>query len=217
MSRSRKQRKTGNWVSRQSQDVYVRQAREQGLRARSAFKLEQIAKKYRLIGASSRVLDLGCAPGSWCQFAVTQVASHGQVLGVDLLHMEQIEGVEFIQGDFSDPDVRMKILAFFEQSRADLVLSDMAPNITGIRVKDQANAEAMQHGILDLCVDVLKPGGKLLTKLFEGESMNTLRNQFSRGFEQIQMIKPDASRAKSREVYLLGKGFRNLPRTVAEV
>ena len=216
MSRSRKQRKTGNWVSRQNQDIYVRQAREQGLRARSAFKLEQIAKKYRLINASSRVLDLGSAPGSWCQFAATQVASAGQVLGVDLLPMDRIEGVEFIQGDFQDSAVRQQIQEFFRNEKADLVLSDMAPNITGIRVKDQANAEAMQRGILDLCADVLKPGGKLLTKLFEGESMNTLRNKFSRGFEQIQMIKPDASRSKSREVYLLGRGFKNLPCTEAE-
>ena len=148
--------------------------------------------------------------------AAELVGHKGRVIASDILQMDNLAGVEFIQGDFSDTDVRKKILAFFEQSRADLVLSDMAPNITGIRIKDQANAEAMQHGILDLCSDVLKPGGKLLTKLFEGESMNTLRNKFSRGFEQIQMIKPDASRSKSREVYLLGRGFKNLPCTEAE-
>ncbi len=205
MSKVRK--KSNSWAAKQNKDQYVKQARQKGWRARSIFKLDQIANQYRLIQPHSRVLDLGCAPGSWCQFVASAVAADNQVLGIDLLAMQAIDKISFIQGDFSTPSTRAQILIFFKDHRADLVLSDMTPNITGIKIKDQARTEQMQNHILNLCVDVLKPGGRLLTKVFEGESMNAIKAGFAAHFKQILMIKPDASRAQSKEVYILAKGF----------
>ena len=208
MTRRGKRCQSASWAARQNRDPYVRRARAQGRRARSAFKLEQISRKCRLLRPDCRILDLGCAPGGWCQHAAAQVKSPDQVLGVDRLPMQSIAGVQFVQGDFLSGAVRQRILAFFQQRKADLVLSDMAPDISGIRSKDQAAAETLQHGILELCAEVLKPGGKLLTKLFAGETMSALRQAYALNFEQIQMIKPEASRPQSREVYLLGRGFK---------
>ena len=204
---SRKTKKSGNWAIRQNRDKFVRQARESGLRARSVYKLEQIDKKYRLIKPGSKIADLGSTPGSWCQYAISRVTGAGRVVGVDLLPMKSIEGVQFIQGDFTDPAIHHSIAECFEDSGIDLVLSDMAPNITGIRITDQANAERLQHAVLAFCLKSLNRGGNLLTKLFEGESVSALRKTYNQYFEQVQMIKPDASRSESREIYLLARKF----------
>jgi len=204
---SRKARKSGNWANRQNKDRFVRQARESGLRARSAYKLEQIDKKYRLIKPGSKIVDLGSAPGSWCQYAVSRVTGAGQIVAVDLLPMKRIENVKFIHGDFTDPEIHQLIVDCFEGSRIDLVLSDMAPNITGIRITDQANAERLQNAVLAFCLKALNQGGNVLTKLFEGETTSTLRKTYSQHFDHIQMIKPEASRSESKEIYLLARKY----------
>lgn len=207
MSKNRKSRKTSGWAMRQNRDQFVKQARQQGLRARSAFKLEEIDKKYRLIRPGSVVVDLGAAPGSWCQYAAGISSKSGWVIGVDLLPMKKIEGVSFLQGDFTLAETRNALKSLVGDKTLDLVLSDMAPNITGIRVTDQARAEELQESIFDFCASCLKPGGTLLTKIFEGESARSVRKMFGVRFAQTQVIKPDASRAESREIYILARDF----------
>ena len=201
-------KKSGKWAARQNRDPFVRQAQSQGLRARSVFKLEQIDQKYRLIKPISKIVDLGSAPGSWSQYAASKVVGSDQIVGVDLLPMKEITRVRFIQGDFCDPDNHRRIFDCFKEGKIDLVLSDMAPNITGIRITDQANAAQLQDAILAFCLKALKARGNLLTKLFEGESVGFVRKRFIDHFDRVQMVKPDASRAESREVYLLARGFK---------
>ncbi len=204
-----RKRKSGNWANRQNQDVFVRQARTHGLRARSVFKLEQIDRKYRLIKPDTRIVDLGCAPGSWSQYVASRISPANRVVGVDLLLMEKLEKVEFIQGDFTDPAIWHKVSQCFPDSGIDLVLSDMAPNITGIRITDQANAEQLHFAILDFCRSNLNQGGNLVTKMFEGEVFHSIRKQVRACFNDVQTVKPEASRSQSREVYLVARGFRS--------
>ncbi len=201
-------RKSGNWASRQNRDAFVRQARTRGLRARSVFKLEQIDRKFRLVKPDTRIVDLGCAPGSWSQYAASRVSSANRIVGVDLRKMEKLEKVEFIQGDFTDPVVQHKVSQCFPGSGIDLVLSDMAPNITGIRITDQANAEQLHFAILDFCRGNLNRGGNLVAKMFEGETSNSIRKRFRACFDGVQTVKPVASRSQSREVFLVARGFQ---------
>jgi 23S rRNA (uridine2552-2'-O)-methyltransferase len=210
MSGGRRRRRTGNWARRQAGDPYVRKARAGGLRARAYFKLEQIDARYRLIRPSTRLVDLGSTPGSWTQYAAGRVADPEQVVAVDLLPMEPVSGVRFIQGDFTGEDVVEQVLGALEGRALDLVLSDMAPNITGVRVTDEARAGLIQEAVLDFCRMALRRGGVLLTKMFEGEVAVTMRKRMRGDFDQVQAIKPDASRSESRELYLLGRGFRGV-------
>lgn len=186
----------------------MQKARAGGFRARAVFKLEQIDARYRLIRPSTRLVDLGSAPGSWAQYAVTRVASPDQVIAVDLLPMPDVPGVRFIQSDFTCQGTVEKLLDSLDGHALDLVLSDMAPNITGIRATDEARAAEIQQAVLDFCGLALRRGGSLLTKLFEGETAVLTRKQMKPLFDQVQAIKPDASRSESREIFLLGKGFR---------
>lgn len=207
MSNNRRTRKASGWAEKQNKDQFVKKARQQGLRARSAFKLEQIDQKYRLIRSGSLVVDLGATPGSWCQYAVSKVKGKELVYAVDLLPMKEIEGVRFIQGDFTDVETLNILQSFIADRKLDLVLSDMVPNITGIRVSDQAKAELLQTAIFEFCLMSLRPGGILLTKIFEGEAAGSVKKMYAQNFKQIQVIKPDASRSESREVYILAREF----------
>ncbi len=210
MSRNRpnkKGKKSNQWVVRQNRDPFVKQAKSQGLRARSVFKLAQIDKKFRLIKPQSSIIDLGSTPGSWSQYAAARVSGENQIVSVDLLPMRAIAKVRFIQGDFTDAHIRQQIIDCCGCGKIDLVLSDMAPNITGIRITDQAKAQELQDAILEFCLNALDLRGNLLTKLFAGELANLARNRFSHHFDQVQMIKPDASRPESKEIYLLARGF----------
>lgn len=207
MAKSKKQRKGKKWVTRQNRDPFVRKARAGGFRARAIYKLEQIDRKFRLIGADTRVVDLGSAPGSWSQYAVGRVKCESQVVAVDLLPMEPVPGVTFIQGDFTDKEVIQGVLEHLGDQKVDLVLSDMAPNITGIRATDQARAELIQESVLAFCAQGLRPGGTLLTKLFEGEAAVNIRAQLKPLFQRFQVIKPDASRSESKEIFILAQGY----------
>lgn len=207
MAKSKKQRKGKNWVTRQNRDPFVKKARASGFRARAIYKLEQIDRKFRLIGADTRVVDLGSAPGSWSQYAAGRVKGVDQVVAVDLLPMEAIPGVAFIQGDFTDNELIQRVLEHLGGQKVDLVLSDMAPNITGIRATDQARSELIQESLLVFCAQRLRPGGALLTKLFEGEAAVKMRAQLKPLFRQFQVIKPDASRSESKEIFILAKGY----------
>lgn len=207
MTAGRRRRKTGNWLRRQNSDPYVRKARVDGVRGRAFYKLSQVDREHRLVRPSSRVVDLGSAPGSWTQYVVGRVASPAQVLAVDLLPMTPVPGVRFIQGDFTERDVSDDVLLRLGGSPVDLVLSDMAPNITGIRATDEARMEEIQEAVLDFCDHALRPGGDMLTKLFEGGSATGVRKGMRARFDRTYTIKPSASRSASREFYLLGRGF----------
>ena len=159
MTTGRRRRKSDNWRRQQNKDPYVRRARAGGARARSFFKLEQIDRKYRLIRPSTRVVDLGSAPGSWTQYVTERVSSPAQVVAVDRLAMDPVPGVHFVQGDFTDSGISDDVLAWLGDSPVDLVLSDMAPNITGIRATDEARAEEIQEAVMEFCDRALRPGG----------------------------------------------------------
>lgn len=207
MTRSGKHAKTGQWAARHNRDLYVRRARQAGFRARAVFKLEYIDRKYRLLKPASVVVDLGAAPGSWSQYAAARISGGGRVIAVDRLAMRAIEKVNFIRGDFTNESVVAQIAAALEGRLADLVLSDMIPDISGISARDQARAETLQHAVLEFCRGALKPGGQLLTKLFAGEAAQAIRGRLDDRFEQVRTIKPDASRSQSREIYCLARGY----------
>ncbi len=202
--------KAGQWAARHNRDPFVTAARRAGFRARSVFKLEQIDRKYRLIKPGALVVDLGAAPGSWSQYAATRIGATGRIIAVDLLAMEAVEKVNFIRGDFTNESVVGQVLAALEDRPPDLVLSDMAPNFSGISSADQARMATLQEAVAGFCRRRLRPGGALLTKLFAGESEAAIRAQFGGGFERAQIVKPQASRPQSREIYLLGRGYKGL-------
>ncbi len=200
--------KTSEWARRQNRDSYVKQARPAGFRARSVYKLAQIDAKYRLIQADSLLVDLGAAPGSWSQYAAARVRGDGQIIAVDLLLMAAVDKVHFVRGDFTEETVRRQIIALQAGRAAHLVLSDMAPNLSGISIADQAGAERLVQAALNFCHQGLQPGGALLIKIFAGESAAVSRAQIEACFARTRAIKPDASRAASKELYLLGQGYR---------
>ena len=199
----RRKAKSRAWLERQNKDQYVQKARKSGYRARAAYKLEEIDKKYRLLKPGQKVIDLGAAPGSWSQYAVKKVGSSGLLIMVDLLPFDAIEGAHLIQGDFTDTATLETIKSLSKGSLFDLVLSDMAPNITGIALQDQARYERLLESVLAFCETALRPGGNLLTKFFEGQSAQHIRERMKSQFSQLKTIKPDASRSQSKELYLL--------------
>ena len=209
MTRNRKRGKTGQWAARHNRDPFVQRARQAGFRARAVFKLEHIDRKYRLLKPASVVVDLGAAPGSWSQYAAARIGGGGggRIIAVDRRAMRAIEKVNFIRGDFTNESVVAQIATALEGRLADLVLSDMIPDISGIRICDQARAETLQYAVLEFCRGALKPGGQLLTKLFAGEAAQAIRGRLDGCFEQVRTIKPDASRSQSREIYCLARGY----------
>lgn len=189
-------------------DVFVQRARSEGYRSRAAFKLTQIDAQDKLLRPGMRVVDLGSAPGGWSQVAARAVGAHGVVVAVDLLPMEPLPGVHFVQGDFREEVVLRQLQGLLAGHRVALVLSDMAPNISGIAVSDQARAEHLAELALDFAREHLSPGGDLLVKVFEGRGAADLRLEMNRSFTKVVVRKPDASRSRSAEHYLLARGFR---------
>ena len=197
------------WMREHVTDPYVRRANAEGWRSRAAFKLQQIAEKDRLLKPGMTVVDLGAAPGGWSQVAAKAVGESGRVVAVDLLEMAQVPGVRAILGDFGDPGTLEAVEAALEGRQADLVLSDMAPNLSGIAAVDQARSIALAELALDFAVKHLKPQGNFLVKTFHGAGYDELVATLRRSFVQVLTRKPMASRSRSSEVYLLGKGLRN--------
>ncbi len=203
MVSKRRKGKSRAWLERQNKDPYVLKARKSGYRARAAYKLEEIDQKFRLIKPGQTVIDLGAAPGSWSQYAVKKLNGKGQLIMLDLLPFDEIEGAQLIQGDFTQAATLEEIQSLTQGRLFDLVLSDMAPNITGIALQDQARYERLLESVLSFCETALRPGGVLLTKFFEGESAQVIRTRMKAQFNQLKTIKPDASRTHSKELYLL--------------
>jgi len=203
-----RKRKTRQWLRRHEADPYVRRAVQQGYRSRAAFKLEDIDQRDRLLRPGMTVVELGAAPGGWTQYIARRLGGNGKVVAVDVVPMGDIAGVDFVHGDFLDPATLQAVQQSLGQRQADLVISDMAPKLTGIDATDQARTIELAEAALSFAEAVLVPGGSLLLKLFSGGESSAFRARCAARFSQSLVRKPAASRARSREFYLLNRGFR---------
>jgi len=196
------------WLKEHFDDEYVKRAQAEGYRSRATFKLIELQEKDRVIKPGMTVIDLGAAPGGWSQYAARLVGSKGRVVALDILPMDALEGVEFIEGDFREDGPYQQLLDLIGEQRADLVISDMAPNISGMSAVDQPRAMHLTELALELAKETLAPGGSLLVKVFQGEGFDEYLKQLRGAFEKVVMRKPKASRARSREVYALARNFK---------
>lgn len=196
------------WLDEHFSDEHVRRARREGWRSRAVFKLEEIDRRDRLFRPGMTVLDLGSAPGGWSQYAVRHVGRKGRVLALDILPMDPLEGVTFLQGDFTEPEPYAALLEALEGNPVDLVMSDMAPNMSGETAVDIPRAMYLVELALDLARKVLRPGGDFLAKVFQGEGFPELQQALRTDFGRVQVRKPRASRSRSRETYLLARDRR---------
>jgi 23S rRNA (uridine2552-2'-O)-methyltransferase len=199
---------SSRWLQEHVNDPYVKQAQKDGYRSRSSYKLIGLNEKDRLIRPGMLVLDLGSAPGGWSQVAAALVGDKGRVLATDILPMEPLKNVEFIQGDFREESVLNQILARLDGDKPDLVLSDIAPNISGVSSADQASSIYLLELALDMVRRVLKPRGTFVAKLFQGVGSDEYLKELRTAFDKVSIRKPAASRPRSREVYLVAKGFK---------
>jgi 23S rRNA (uridine2552-2'-O)-methyltransferase len=206
MAQKPKRTKSGSaWMHEHVTDPYVKKAQQDGYRSRAAYKLLEIDRRDHLLRPGMTVVDLGAAPGSWCQVAVQQMKKQGRVLAIDLLPVAAMPGVDSLEGDFTDPAVLTWLEEKLQNGRVDLVLSDMAPNISGVMLRDQARHYELCELALDFAVNWLKPDGAFLVKVFQGVGFEDFRAKMRQAFEQVLIRKPDASRDRSTEVYLLGR------------
>ncbi|MCG8084308.1 MAG: 23S rRNA (uridine(2552)-2'-O)-methyltransferase RlmE [Candidatus Thiodiazotropha taylori] len=205
MKRSKSSRK---WLDRHFNDTYVKQAQKAGYRSRAAFKLLEIQEKDKLIKPGMQVVDLGAAPGGWSQIARDLVGEKGQVFALDILPMDPIAGVEFIQGDFRETEPLESLRNLLDGAAIDLVISDMAPNVTGMASVDQPRSIYLCELALDFARETLKPGGGFVVKVFQGEGFDDFLREVRSSFGRVVSRKPDSSRAKSREVYLVAGNFK---------
>jgi 23S rRNA (uridine2552-2'-O)-methyltransferase len=199
---------SSKWKERQARDPFVRRAQAEGWRSRAVFKLQELQERDKLARRGDLVLDLGSAPGAWSQYLADLVGESGHIVAVDLLAMPALERVTFIQGDFSDDATLAAIRAELNGRKVNLVLSDMAPNMSGNRGVDQPRAMYLCELTLDLAGEVLRPGGHLLVKLFQGEGFQEFVAACRARFEQVKLRKPAASRQGNREIYLVARNFR---------
>ncbi|MBH3365292.1 23S rRNA (uridine(2552)-2'-O)-methyltransferase RlmE [Pseudomonas sp. URMO17WK12:I11] len=199
---------SANWLREHFNDPFVKQAQKDGYRSRASYKLLEIQEKDRLIRPGMSVIDLGAAPGGWSQVTSRLIGGQGRLIASDILEMDSIPDVTFIQGDFTQDEVLRKILEAVGDSHVDLVISDMAPNMSGTPAVDIPRAMFLCELALDLATRVLRPGGDFLIKIFQGEGFDVYLKDVRTKFDKVQMRKPSSSRDRSREQYLLGKGFK---------
>ena len=198
------------WLKRHVNDPYVKQAQKDGYRSRASYKLLEVQEKYKLIRPGMSVVDLGAAPGGWSQVTSRLIGGQGRLIASDILEMDSIPDVTFIQGDFTEDAVLARILEAVGNSQVDLVISDMAPNMSGTPEVDMPKAMFLCELALDLAERILKPGGNFVIKIFQGEGFDVYLKDARKKFDKIQMIKPDSSRGSSREQYMLAWGYRGL-------
>ena len=202
------------WLKEHFDDVYVKRAQQEGYRSRAVYKLLEINKKDQLLKPGMTVIDLGAAPGSWCQVAADIVTTNakaqkdGRVIALDILPMDPLPDVDIILGDFREDEVLAELLAKVGDNKVDLVMSDMAPNISGERSVDGPRAMYLVELTLDLARQILKPGGDMLVKVFHGQGSEAFLKELRTCFDKVVVRKPEASRPRSREVYMLGRGYR---------
>jgi 23S rRNA (uridine2552-2'-O)-methyltransferase len=205
---SKPRRSAGSWRERQERDPWVARARAEGWRSRAVYKLQQIDGKEKLLKPGIVCVDLGAAPGGWSQYVVETLGDKARVIALDLLPMDALPYVEFIQGDFREDDVLEELESRLGDTQADLVMSDMAPNISGNRSVDQPRSMYLVELALDVCDRILKPGGNFVCKLFQGDGTDAFIAAARQKFGRVRVMKPDASRAGSREVYLVARNYR---------
>jgi len=194
---------SGRWLREHFDDEYVQRAQREGWRSRAVYKLEELDQKYRLLKPGMTVVDLGAAPGGWSQYAAKLLGAKGQIFALDILPMEPLPGVTFIEGDFRDEAVLGQLKALLGDRPIDLVMSDMAPNISGVGVVDQARTMYLVELAVEFARDMLRPGGTFVSKVFQGEGFDALVLSLRKDFAKVSVRKPKASRPRSREVYLV--------------
>lgn len=198
---------SGRWLKEHFDDEYVKRAQQLGYRSRATFKLLEINEKDHLLKKGMVVVDLGAAPGGWSQIAADIVGDNGKVVALDILPMDPLPGVTVLEGDFQEEAVLQQLLEAIDGRPVDLVMSDMAPNISGMKSVDQPRAMYLTELTLDLARTVLKPGGDMLVKVFQGESFDAFIKECRASFRKVMIRKPAASRARSREVYVLARNY----------
>ena len=198
---------SARWLAEHANDEYVKRAKQDGWRSRAVYKLEEINQKERLLRPGIRCVDLGAAPGGWSQYAARILAGTGRLVATDILPMDAIVGVDFVQGDFREPEVLEAVLGRVGADKVDLVLSDMAPNMAGIDAVDQPRSMHLAELALEFADRVLAPGGDLLVKLFQGEGFDQIIKDARRRYGRVVTKKPKASRTRSPEIYLLARQF----------
>jgi 23S rRNA (uridine2552-2'-O)-methyltransferase len=201
-----KSKSSRRWLSEHFDDHYVKLAQQKGLRSRSSFKLLELQEKYRLIKPGMTVVDLGAAPGGWCQVVKPLLGNSGRIIALDILEMEPLAGVEIITGDFTEKEPLHELESALDGKLVDLVLSDMAPNMSGMAAIDQAKAMYLAELALEFVRSQLKPGGDFVVKLFQGSDFDGYVREVRSMFTKVRVKKPKASRPRSREVYLLAQG-----------
>ena len=217
MSGKAKRTKRGkNWRKVHSSDGYVREAVRLGVRSRSYFKLQEIDQHYRLFDGNQKVLDLGAAPGGWCQYVVTRVGSDGKVYAVDILEMKPLNNVHFIHCNITEQESRDKLALVLGGQTVDVLLSDIAPNLTGNSAMDSRNFWDVYDAIFDVCELVLVHGGSLVFKFFQDQDSISLKNQLESKFRSCTIFKPKASRSRSQESYLVARGWLRTNTPLAE-
>jgi 23S rRNA (uridine2552-2'-O)-methyltransferase len=204
---ARRSKSSDRWLREHFSDPFVQRAKSEGWRSRAVFKLEEIDQREKLLKPNSIVVDLGAAPGAWSQYARRQVGRNGRVVATDILEMPELAGVEFVQGDFREEEVFNRILALVPEQGVDVVLSDMAPNLSGVDAIDAPRSLYLAELALDMAGRVLKPDGVALIKVFQGAGFQEMVADSRRKFAKVKLQKPDASRSRSPELYLLAKGF----------
>lgn len=208
MTKKKHSASSKRWLNEHFDDHYVQQAQKQGLRSRAVFKIEEIQQKDKLLKPGMTVVDLGAAPGGWSQYAVEQVGMDGHVIACDILQMDPIAGVDFLCGDFREEAVLNALLERIGDNKVDVVMSDMAPNMSGNKAVDQSGAMYLVELALDMCREVLAPKGSFVVKVFQGEGFDQYLQEVRSMFSSVKTRKPDSSRARSREVYLVASGFK---------
>lgn len=205
----RSKRSSQRWLNEWRQDPYVKKSWRSDYRSRASFKLLELNERDHLLKAGSCVIDLGSSPGGWSQVAAECVGKNGKIIASDILSMLDIPGVQFLQGDFTEEPIYHAILNSLNANTADLVMSDMAPNLSGIRVVDQMKSMYLSELALNFALSALRKGGSFLVKTFQGEGFDQYCKELKKNFAQVLVRKPDASRDRSREVYLIGKSYCN--------
>jgi len=196
------------WLERQVNDPYVKQAKLDGFRSRAVYKIQEIDENLKLFAPGQKIVDLGAAPGSWCQYIVKKVGGKASIVGVDLLPIKPIEHCQFVEGDFTEDDVLEQMLRLLGGDKMDIVLSDMAPNSTGHTKTDHIRIMYMLELALDFAIENLKPGGTFICKVLRGGTERELLDAAKKHFEKVKHFKPEASREESTEMYLIATGFR---------
>ena len=196
------------WLKEHFDDPYVKMAQKDGYRSRASYKLLEVQEKDRILRPGMTVVDLGAAPGGWSQVTSRVIGDKGRLIASDILEMDSIPDVTFIQGDFTEDAVFARILEAIDNQPVDLVISDMAPNMSGVRESDQPRAMYLCELALDLATRVLRPGGDFLIKIFQGEGFDVYLKEVRSKFDKVQMRKPSSSRDRSREQYLLARGYK---------